>query len=217
MKKIKVAIAEDNKLLAAAIVEKLNILGEGVEFRYRAVNGIDMLEKLQIENEIDAILMDIEMPEMDGIECTSKITELYPDIKIIMLTVFDDEEKIFNSIQAGAAGYLLKDEPSHKILEGIQMIMSGGAPMSPSIAAKALNLMKNPGNFDRKPEMNFSLSNREKDVLEKLCLGLGYQQIADELFIASGTVRKHIENIYKKLQVHNKYQAIEKVRKYNIV
>jgi len=217
MKKIKVAIAEDNTLLAEAIEEKLNILGDDVEFQYRAVNGKDMLDKLQIENKIDAILMDIEMPEMDGIECTTKISELYPEIKIIMLTVFDDEEKIFHSIQAGAAGYLLKDEPPRKILEGIQMIMSGGAPMSPTIAAKALNLLKNPGSFDKKPEVDFSLSNRENDVLEKLCLGLGYQQIADELFIAPGTVRKHIENIYKKLQVHNKYQAIEKVRKYKIL
>ncbi len=159
------------------------------------------------------------MPIMDGIEATAKINALYPHIKIIMLTVFDDEEKIFHSIQAGAAGYLLKDEPPQKIIESIEMIMAGGAPMSPSIAAKTLKLLKEPFKVSspEKEKIDFTLSNRENEVLEELCKGDGYQQIAETLFIAPSTVRKHIENIYKKLQVRNKVQAIEKARSFNLL
>ena len=219
MKKIKIAIAEDNNRLALAIREKLQLFEDQVDFMYRAANGVELLQQLEQAPAVNVILMDIEMPQMDGIKATAKINEKYPEIKIIMLTVFDDEEKIFHSIQAGAAGYLLKDEPPQKIIESIQMIMAGGAPMSPSIAVKTLKLLKEPFNSspNEKSKMDFTLSKRENEVLEELCKGDGYQQIAETLFIAPSTVRKHIENIYKKLQVRNKIQAIEKARSYNLL
>jgi len=216
--KIKVAITEDNNNLAASLREKLILFNEDVEFMFRAGNGIDLIEKLKKNHAVDVILMDIEMPGMDGIAATEIISVNYPMIKIIMLTVFDDDEKIFKSIQAGASGYLLKDETPAKILEGIKMIAAGGAPMSPSIAAKMLRLLRNP---DRSVENNFreefSLSERETEVLEQLSRGLDYTKIAANLFVSPSTIRKHIENIYKKLKVHNKVQAIQKALKHKII
>jgi DNA-binding NarL/FixJ family response regulator len=215
---IKVAIAEDNDSLALAIKEKLELFSDEVQFKYRAVNGIDLLEKLEGDYTVDTILMDIEMPEMDGIETTGIIKERYPLIKVIMLTVFDNEEKIFRSIQAGAMGYLLKDEPPDKIIEGIKMVMDGGAPMSPVIAVKALEILRNPRIADSKEtNEDFELTKRECEVLEQLSRGSDYNEIARALFVSPFTIRKHIENIYTKLQVHNKVQAIQKAIRHKLI
>jgi len=216
--KIKVATAEDNNLLADTIREKLGLFPDDIEFKYRAANGVDLLKKLNADPSVDTILMDIEMPEMDGIEATQHISRLFPEMKIIMLTVFDDEDKIFRSIQAGAMGYLLKDETPDKICNGIKEIMEGGAPMSPAIAAKALALLRHPDKLiaeENKEE--FYLSKRETEVLSKLSIGLDYLEISEALFISPFTVRKHIENIYRKLQVHNKMMAVKKAIKHKII
>lgn len=215
--KIRVAFAEDNNFLAISIKEKLKLFDE-IEYKFNAVNGIDLLHKLSLDNEVDVILMDIEMPKMNGLEATEHVHEKYPDIKIIILTVFDDEEKIFKAVQSGAMGYLLKEETPDKIYEGIKIVMEGGATMSPMIAAKALSMMKNPHpiKVDKETE-SFSLSAREISVLENLGKGLNYNEIALILFISPVTVRKHIENIYRKLQVNNKVQAILKATKYRII
>ncbi|MFA6980343.1 MAG: response regulator transcription factor [Ignavibacteriaceae bacterium] len=216
--KIKVATAEDNNLLANSIREKLGLFPDTIEFKYRAVNGADLLKKLNVDSSVDTILMDIEMPEMDGIEATQQVTKLFPHIKIIMLTVFDDEDKIFRSIQAGAMGYLLKDERPDKICEGIKEIMEGGAPMSPAIAAKSLALLRNPNKFVQEEEQDdYDLTKREIEVLNKLSVGLDYLEISEALFISPFTVRKHIENIYRKLQVHNKMTAVKKAIKHKII
>ncbi len=218
MNKIRVAIAEDNDLLACSIQEKLELFDTDIQFKYRAANSRELLEMLEKDHTVDAILMDIEMPEMDGIEGTAMVSQLYPQIKVIMLTVFDDEDRIFKSIQAGANGYLLKDEKPDKIHEGIQMIMNGGAPMSPSIAAKSLNLLRNPiVEEESLQKEEFALTNRQVEVLGQLSQGLDYQQISENLFISPATVRKHIENIYEKLHVHNKMQAVKKAQKNRII
>ncbi|MFA6596460.1 MAG: response regulator transcription factor [Ignavibacteriaceae bacterium] len=216
--KIKVAIAEDNNLLAESIREKLELFPDDIEFKYRAVNGADLLKKLNANASVDTILMDIEMPEMDGIEAAMHVSRLFPQIKIIMLTVFDDEDKIFRSIQAGAMGYLLKDETPDKICDGIKEIMEGGAPMSPAIAAKALSLLRNPNKLlEEESKEEFYLTKRETEVLNKLSQGLDYIEISDALFISPFTVRKHIENIYRKLQVHNKMTAVKKAIQHKII
>lgn len=216
--KIHVAIAEDNDMLAQSIQEKLELFEEDLEFRFRAANAATLLEMLENEHLPDVILMDIEMPQMDGIEGTREVKKRYPQIKVIMLTVFDDEEKIFLSIQAGANGYLLKDETPDRITEGIKMIMEGGAPMSPTIAAKSLNLLRNPIVVDEKEQdSDYALSKRQVEVLEQLSQGLDYQKIAANLYISPATVRKHIENIYEKLQVHNKMQAVQKARRQRLI
>lgn len=216
--KTRIALAEDKPFLAASIQEKLALFADDIEFRFWANNGKVMLEKLAENHAIDAILMDIEMPEMDGIEATAEIVAQYPHIKIIMLTVFDDEQRIFNAIQAGAMGYLLKDEPPHKLHESIKMIMDGGAPMSPSIAAKSLKLLRDPSRAESNTTgEDFNLGKREIEVLEQLSQGLDYQKIAENLFISPATVRKHIENIYRKLQVNNKMRAVNKAIRHNII
>ncbi|PJC63143.1 MAG: DNA-binding response regulator, partial [Flavobacteriales bacterium CG_4_9_14_0_2_um_filter_32_27] len=143
----------------------------------------------------------------------------YPQLKIIMLTVFDDDDNIFNSIKAGADGYLLKETNPEELHSGILQVLAGGAAMTPSVALKTLNLLRFPEKLtkDKIQVEEISLSKRETEILEQLSKGLNYQLIAENLFISPPTVRKHIENIYKKLQVHNKMEAVQKAMKHNII
>jgi len=216
--KTRIALAEDNHFLAKSMEEKLSFFDD-LEFRFTAVNGTDMLKKLESDHNIDVILMDIQMPEMDGITTTEKVKQRYPQISVIMLTVFEDEDNIFRSIQAGANGYLLKDETPENIHNGIHEILAGGAPMSSQVAIKALTLLRDPASTKAvtAPTEDFQLTDREVEILEHLSQGLSYQLIADNLFISIGTVRKHIENTYRKLEVHNKVEAIQMARKHRIV
>lgn len=162
--------------------------------------------------------MDIEMPKMDGIEATYHIKTKYPHIKIIMLTAFDNDENIFKSIKAGADGYLLKEVNPQALHDGILDTLAGGATMTPSIALKTLKLFRNPITIENKPDNELVvLTAREIEVLDQLSKGLQYQKIADNLILSVGTIRKHVENIYKKLQVHNKLEAIQKAKNNNIL
>ena len=212
---IRIAIADDNLFLQKAVADKISCF-EDLSCRFMAANGIELLEKLEANHNIDLILMDIEMPKMNGIEATEKVKTRYPQIKVIMLTVFDNDENIFNAIKAGADGYLLKDIELTALHRGIQDTMNGGAAMTPSIALKSLKLLRNPIAFESHHE-DVQLTTREVEVLEQLSKGLSYGTIADNLFISPGTVRKHIENIYTKLQVHNKLEAVHKARANNII
>jgi len=216
--KIRIAIAEDNDLLAASIKEKLELFEDEIEFKFRGKNGKDFINQLDENHNIDIILMDIEMPEMNGIMATEIIRAKYPQIKTIILTVFDDDENIFKAVQAGAMGYLLKDETPDTIINGIKMVIDGGAPMSPTIAAKSLEILRNPSRVITEEEKeDFCLSKREIEVLDQLSHGLDYNEISENLFISPSTVRKHIENIYRKLQVNNKMKAVKKGLKHNII
>ncbi len=213
--KLKVGIVEDNRNLTKTLLEGLSGFGE-VEIVFTAINGADAIHKLQKLEEAalpDIILMDIEMPEMNGIEATGKIKAKYPGIKISMLTVFDQDEKIFDAILAGASGYMLKDEPVTRIVSGMQDIMQGGAAMSPIIAAKAMALLA--GKKEENTVEEKVLSKRETEILEYVSHGLTYAQIADKCFISPGTVRKHIDNIYEKLHVHSKLEAVRYATKKN--
>ncbi len=214
--KIKIAVAEDNRFLARAIKEKLSYF-EDIQCKFISVNGQALLDDLKEDSNLDVILMDIEMPIMNGIEATELVKKRYPQIKIIMLTVFDDDESIFHSILAGADGYLLKDEPAPKLEASIHSILEGGAPMSATIAAKTLKLMRSPLPVTAEPSEDFGLSKRETEILEQICQGLNYQEIAENLHISPKTVRKHIENIYRKLQVHNKVDAVRIASKHRLV
>lgn len=215
---MKIAIAEDNDFLAKSIKEKLSLFPDKFDILFRARNGKEIVDYVLQYKNLDAILMDIEMPQMDGIKATELINSVLPEIKIIILTVFDDDEKIFSAIKAGANGYLLKDEPVEKIVEGIEMVFSGGAPMSASIAAKTLSMLKNAQNVIQISEQsNYNLTSREIEILEYLKLGYDYNKTAEKLFISPFTVRKHIENIYRKLQVNNKIQAVQKAIQNQII
>ncbi len=213
---IRIAVAEDNHFLAKSIVEKIALFDE-LHFKFLGTNGAELIGKLAEDSNIDLILMDIQMPEMDGIRATELIKQKHPQIKIVMLTVFDDDENIYNAIKAGANGYLLKDIDPESLVKGIKEVMDGGASMTPSIALKALNLLRNPEKLEVEVKEEIVLTSREQDILEQIAKGLNYHQIAVNLIISPATVRKHIENVYKKLQVHNKVEAVQKAIKNNLL
>jgi DNA-binding NarL/FixJ family response regulator len=214
---IKIAIVDDNSFLIKAVQEKLSFF-EDFSLKFTAMNGIDLIEKLEKNSNIDLILMDIEMPKMNGIEATEILKNKYPQIKIIMLTVFDNDENIFKSIKAGADGYLLKEVNPKELKEGIVETLNGGAAMTPSIALKTLKLLREPIVFDDcKPCDKVTLTAREIEVLEQLSKGLKYDVIAKNLYLSAGTIRKHVENIYTKLQVHNKLEAIQKAKNIKLI
>lgn len=214
---LKVAIVDDNSFLIHAIKEKLSFFDE-VAIKATALNGSELLAKLEENHNLDVILMDIEMPVLNGIETTQIVKQKYPQIKIIMLTAFDNDENIFNAIKAGADGYLLKEINPQELYDGIRDTLNGGAAMNPSIALKTLKLLRNPIDIQNPNDQEvISLSKREVEVLEQLSKGLSYTAIADNLFLSPSTVRKHIENIYKKLQVHSKIEAVQKAKNHNII
>ena len=213
---MKIAIVDDNSFLIHSIKEKLSFFEE-IKIRFTASNGQDLLKKMETNAHIELILMDIEMPVMDGVEATLAIKQKYPHIKIIMLTVFDNDEHIFNAIKAGADGYLLKDVNPHTLFNGIVETLNGGAAMNPSIALKTLKLLRNPIDFNQNNKEEINLTSREIDVLEQLAQGLSYTVIAENLFLSPSTVRKHIENIYSKLQVHSKLEAVQKAQRNNLI
>ena len=216
-KVIKTVIVDDNTFLIKAIQEKLSFFDD-IQIKFTALDGSDLLTKISNNHNIDVILMDIDMPVLNGIEATEIIKNKYPHIKVIMLTVFDNDENIFNAIKAGADGYLLKEVEPKTLYEGIIDTLNGGAAMNPSIALKTLKLLRNPIDLDNKKEEEIiKLTTREVDVLEQLSKGLNYINIAENLFLSPATVRKHIENIYTKLQVHNKLEAVQKAKKNNLI
>ena len=215
---IRIALAEDKLFLAEAIRQKIGLFPDDLEFRFHATDGHALLARLSEHAGVDAILMDIEMPGMDGIAATAEVSRRFPHIKVIMFTVFDDEQRIFQAIQAGAMGYLLKDESPGTLRDAIVAIMAGGAPMSPSIAAKSLQLLRDPARAATPASgEEFALTPREVEVLEQLSQGLEYREIAGNLFISPATVRKHIENIYRKLQVNNKMRAVKKASRHGLI
>jgi len=210
MEFITLAIAEDNALAQKSILQKLEKYND-IKIAYSAEDGAEIIKKFE-DRPVDVILMDIEMPNISGIEATKEIKTLYDPCKIIMLTTFDDEEKIFKSILNGASGYLLKDETGEHIYSAIKNVIEGGAAMSPSIAFKALEYIRKQ-QTETLPQQQNVLSKREIEILTELKNGQTYKFIADKLFVSEGTIRKHIENIYRKLQVNNKINAINKAIK----
>jgi DNA-binding NarL/FixJ family response regulator len=214
---IKIAIAEDNIFSLKALEEKLSNY-EDITIIHKANNGSELLDLLVRNSNIDLILMDIEMPVMNGIEATGKVKQLHPHIKIVMITVYDDDDYIFNAIKAGADSYILKETKAGKIYETINDTLSGGSVMSPSIALKTLQLLKN-YTFPKAESAHegIILSERETDILEQLSKGFSNKIIAGNLHISPFTVKRHIENIYQKLQAHNRIELLEKARKSGLI
>jgi DNA-binding NarL/FixJ family response regulator len=161
-----------------------------------------------LENKPDVVLMDINLPGMSGIECMRKLKVRQPGLLIMMLTVYDDDEKIFESLKSGASGYLLKTTPPVKLLEAIQELQDGGSPMSSRIARKVVETFQAMGPSAKETE---NLSRREHEVLSYLAKGYRYREIAETLFISIETVRTHLRNIYEKLHVRSRGEAVRKV------
>jgi len=213
MKDIRVSVFEDNRNLREGLFNLLEST-EGFTCAGAFAHCERVLDNIE-ETHPDVILMDIELPVVNGIEAVKLIRKKYPDIKILMETIFDEDEKIFQSICNGAQGYILKNTPPEGILRAIQEIYEGGAPMTPTIASKVLRLFKS--NLTDNSNDEYNLSSREKEILKCLVEGMSYKMIADTCFISPDTVNGHIKNIYKKLQVHSKSEAVVKALKGKIV
>lgn len=155
----------------------------------------------------DVILMDINLPKMNGIECVRQLKTLIPSAQILMLTVYEDSDKIFNSLLAGASGYLLKRTPQAEILEAIAEVHRGNSPMTGHIARKVVQFFNQRGGYDTEVE---KLSKREREVLEQLARGVPYKEIASVLAVSIDTIRVHIKGIYGKLHVHSRGEAVAK-------
>ncbi|MBP9070055.1 MAG: response regulator transcription factor [Bacteroidia bacterium] len=210
-----IAIVDDKKTIRNTLQERFNE-SDTYKVLFTAENGKDFLEKMMVARKTtspDVVLMDIDMPVMNGIEAVAQARDVYVHTKFLMLSIFDEDDKIFDAIKAGANGYLLKDEPLEKIKEAIRNLLDdNGAPMSPSIARKALAMLMNSKTSEKdKHNESYNLSDREKEVLKLLVEGLEYKEIAQLTSTSPNTIRNHITNIYKKLHVTSKAQAIRKV------
>ena len=170
--------------------------------------------KAQIEElQPDVVLMDIQMPLVDGLEGVRIIKEYYPNIYVIMQTVFEDDEKIFDAMRYGASGYILKKTDPRQIIQAIEEVRRGGSPMTPSIATRVLHFFRK--QHETKPDQ-YGLSEREKEILQFLVDGMSYKMIAERLEISYNTVNSHIKKIYDKLQVHSVSEAVSKAIRSNI-
>lgn len=225
VKALKIGIVDDKQVNRSSISDKIKQF-EDLSICFMAVNGNDCLEQLKglpLEKMPQVIFMDLEMPGMDGVQTISLARALYPGIFFIVLTVFDDDDKIFEAIKAGAHGYLLKDESAITLHNAITNVLeSGGAPMSPAIARKAFEMLGKAqlqtGNKIAEPHLlDILLTEREKEILLQTINGLDAKRIASVLDISVLTIRKHIANIYQKLHVNSKAQIISLAHKNNWV
>lgn len=196
---IKVFIYDDNAGRRDSLKALLELSPE-VVFAGEAVNCSHVKEDME-SSFPDVVLMDINMPVSDGIEGLKKIKENFPHIKVLMQTVFDDSDKVFDCIRNGASGYILKKDSPQRILQAIQEVYEGGAVMNPGIALKVLDYFK-------PQKLNNPLSNRETEVLKLLADGLSYKMVADKLFLSFNTVNTHVKHIYEKLHVSSLGEAI---------
>ncbi|MEM6262680.1 MAG: response regulator transcription factor [Bacteroidota bacterium] len=206
---IKVAIVEDNQDLQEAFEFILDNSEhcECVGVYDRAETALKGLQKQPAE----VVLMDIELPGMTGVECVQQLKTLQPEVDVLMITVHSDDKYVFDSLQAGACGYLTKNTSPTKLLDAILEVHKGGAPMSSNIARMVV------GSFNRLQTPKPSLTRREKEVLEQLCNGKSYKMIADALCVSEDTVRFHIKKIYRKLQVNSKSEAVIKALRDHII
>ncbi len=207
---IRISIFEDNDNLRSSLVYLLSAIdGYEVVGDYNNCKEADVLMRVY---QPDVVLMDIDMPGTSGIDGVKKIKEARPSTSVIMYTVFEDDEKLFQCLCAGANGYLLKKTPPQKLFDAIQEVLEGGAPMSPSIAKKVL------GSFQSKNHQNkYAISPREMEVLQWLTKGYSIKSIAAEMDLAFETVRSHLKNIYQKLHVNCGKEAIVKALSEHIV
>jgi DNA-binding NarL/FixJ family response regulator len=202
---IKVSIIEDDDWIRENLAQQIQQTnGFRCVGSYR--DGEEALNR--IDKEVpDVVMMDINLPKMSGIECVRKLKTLVPSTQILMLTVYEDSEKIFDSLLAGASGYLLKRTPQSEIMDAIAEVYKGNSPMSGHIARKVVQYFNQRGSAEKEIE---KLSRREREVLDHLAQGIPYKEIADVLTLSIDTVRMHIKGIYSKLHVHSRGEAVAK-------
>lgn len=202
---ITVALVEDTEDIREAMRVLING-SHGFECKIAYANAEDALENLPL-HKVDVVLMDINLPIMNGIECMKLLRDKIPHTQFMMCTVYDDDENIFNALQSGATGYILKRTSPAQILEAIKELVAGGSPMSSEIARRVVASVQKKNKPNEAVEI---LSAREKEILDFLAKGFLYKEIGDALSISKDTVKKHIYHIYKKLQVQNRTEALNK-------
>lgn len=211
MEKCRIALVDDKPYNVQVLAEKLGSKPE-YEIVSSTYGGLAFLEALKTMDPLpDVVFMDIDMPDLNGIETVQRAKSTHPEIHFLMITVFDDEERVFQAIQAGASGYLLKDESISGLHKAVDDVLNyGGAPMSPSIARKAFQYIQRMQTTTASASIadQSPLSSREMDIMAGLAEGKSYMIIAEKLFISPHTVRKHMTNIYEKLHVNSKVEAV---------
>lgn len=221
--KIKIGIAEDQSTLRKRLIEHFHFFEE-IDVVLVAESGDALLERMNVLNAAqrpDMVLMDIEMPGSTGIETTARLKRHFPAIDVLMFTVFEDDERIFDAIQAGASGYLLKDEPMDQIVQAIRDLQQGGAPMSSQVGRKLLGMLRQV-TVPRLPVPDqhvapFDLSPREIEIIQYIVQGKTNAEIGAILYLSPFTVKTHIKNIYKKMHVHSRAEATHVAMKRNLV
>lgn len=212
MSEIKVAVFDDNKprreLLKMLLETSDGFVCTG------AFENCQHILKNMIDNLPDVILMDIDMPRVNGIEGLKLVRKQFPQVKVLMQTIFEDDEKIFEAILSGADGYILKKTPPLKLLDAIREVLDGGAPMTPTVARQVLLLFNN--KHQKNIQNNFDLTEREQEILKLLVKGLSYKMIASECNISYATVNSHVSHIYQKLHVSNAVEAVAKAIQHKI-
>jgi DNA-binding NarL/FixJ family response regulator len=213
---LRITIFDDNKNIRESIVMLLQTEPE-IEVAGSYSHVLDCIDDVK-ESNPDIILMDIEMPGMTGIEAVYKIKKEFPNVQILMQTIFEDDDRVFDSICSGASGYILKNHLNTKLVEAIKELQFGGSPMSPSIARKVLSKLQTiPQHIKPEEAPDYHLTPREKEVLTCLVNGLSYKMIAAELNISYETVRSNVKKIYEKLHVASLTEVVAKAIKQRIV
>lgn len=202
---IKVSIVEDDAWIRENLATQI-ARTPGFSCAGTYANGLAALDGIGADVP-DVVLMDINLPKLNGIECVRKLKAMHPATQVLMLTVYEDSDKIFNSLLAGASGYLLKRTPQAQIIEAIADVHRGNSPMSGHIARKVVQYFNRRGSDEKEIE---KLSKREREVLERLAEGVPYKEIADNLSLSIDTVRMHVKGIYSKLHVHSRGEAVAK-------
>ena len=213
---IRIGLVEDNPSLRKRFVDNFKYF-QNIKLVLVSPTGEDFLEKIRDFPPAElpeVVLMDIELPGIDGIETTWRLKEIFPGIEVMMLTIFEHPDKIFNSLRAGAVGYMLKDESPASIVKAVEELKEGGAPMSRVVARKMMGLWShdrtliNASDARAKSIKESGLSDQEVKIIQRLVDGQNYAEIAESLFISPHTVKTHIKNIYKKLHVHSRASVV---------
>jgi len=204
---IKVAIVEDNNTLRNSLAHLIS-QAHSMQCVSLLPNLLNVVSELK-KNVPDIVLMDIGLPNISGIEGVRTVKDNFENVQVLMFTVFEDDEKIFEAIKAGASGYLLKKTPPEEIIDAIESLYHGGAPMSASIARRVIQSFQN----KQSQKDDYRLTTRESEILHSLIDGLSYKKLAEKYFISISTVRTHIQHIYEKLHVNSKAEAVAKMLK----
>jgi DNA-binding NarL/FixJ family response regulator len=201
-----IIIIEDNAVFRDTL-QSVIMKSAGMTCNYSFPSGETAIREIELKELVpDIILLDIGLPGKDGISIIPELRRLTPTSKIIIITVYDDDENVFNAICAGASGYLLKDQSPEDIIDSIDEVLNGGASVNPHIAKRVLNMFRD----QKKSDSDYGLSEREKEILKLLVEGLSKRQISEKIFLSHHTIDSHIRNIYAKLEVHSRGSAISK-------